>query len=702
MKAIFLGSAAFAAGLFLAGGALAQNTAETRSSSPKDEEIERVLITGQRDSLKQPVYSGALGQRSILDTPFSLSVVDAEEIAARQPLSIAQLFVNDPSVFSFASAGTVNWWGTQIRGIGTRNYYVDDVPLVLYWGGDYPLEGIETVEALKGATGFMYGFGAPGGVLSYRSKRPTDAPLLATTLGFRGRSVFTGHIDAGGPIGDDGLKYRLNLAGAKGEEYNQSKIARGLGALSLAYDILPGLTWRVDATHEDYELKAEPFHIYWLVPSQAELPKIPDGWDNLHIDNSFYRYDLWATSTHVDWRLNQDWSVNAYYGYTRKLHESNKTFIELYDRAGDYNGNVYQFAELDENHIVQGMVQGALNTGPVRHEFVVGAAFQYLPSDFSENYVYSNDFNGNIFQPQTYVIPTVMDFDGPRTPYAERQTAVFASDTLHVGEHWQAIVGLRHTYYDLEDLDGDPTTASGYSTSALTPTLALLYKPDANSTLYASYVESLEGGTIVSPLYANFGEVLPASVSKQWEIGAKFETATASFTAAGFHLEQASQIDQLIGGLRYLSQDGLTVYDGIELTARYRATENLTLGLGAVFLDPSLQTVSQGNEALKGNRPAEAYKYQFVGDVTYRIPGVRGLTVYANARYSGDAPTDDTNALIIPGYTLVGAGIGYDMMLGGRDVTLALNINNLLDEKYWGLQNFGESRNASLSLTVHW
>jgi iron complex outermembrane receptor protein len=114
-----------------------------------------------------------------------------------------------------------------------RNYFIDDAPIVTYWGGDYPLEAVETVEALKGATGFMYGFGAPGGAISYHTKRPTMEPLLSTEVGFRGQSVATGHIDAGGPIGDTGIGYRANLAGAKGKEYNESNIERGLASLAV-------------------------------------------------------------------------------------------------------------------------------------------------------------------------------------------------------------------------------------------------------------------------------------------------------------------------------------------------------------------------------------------------------------------------------------------------------------------------------------
>ena len=73
------------------------------------------------------------------------------------------------------------------------------MPPLLYWGGDLPLESIESVAVLKGLTGFMYGFGAPGGVIGYRTKRPTAQPLLTTELGYPTNSDFHARVDAGGP-----------------------------------------------------------------------------------------------------------------------------------------------------------------------------------------------------------------------------------------------------------------------------------------------------------------------------------------------------------------------------------------------------------------------------------------------------------------------------------------------------------------------
>jgi iron complex outermembrane receptor protein len=684
----------------------AETTASVPAPAEADENaasVSAVTVTGTKATLDQPAENGALGGRKLLDTPYSITVVTGEDIEKRQATTIAQIFVQDPAVFSFAAAGTTNWWGTQIRGLGVRNYYIDDVPLLLYWGGDFPLESIESVQALKGLSGFMYGFGAPGGVIAYRTKRPTAEPLLTTEVGYRNDSVLFAHLDAGGPVGQDGkLGYRVNLAGENGAAYNGAGVNRLTGSLALDYAISPNLNWYSTLTAERSNLQEEPLQIYWNAYSGAAPPRPTYDYKNFRVANAFYKSDTIAFATGLDWTLSDAWSADFTYGYTRKKHRSNKMFANLLNAAGDYAGSVYTFAELDQNHFAQAMLKGDLHTGPIRHEIVVGASYMTYTADFGAGYYWSNDFNGNIYRPQTFAANTDIDFGTDGWPSEERQKAVFVSDTLHFGAHWQAVLGLRRTHYELRDLDGDPAVDSGYRTSATSPTVALIYKPADHVSIYGSYVESMEGGTRVGGQYANAGEVLGATVSKQREVGLKYDHGALGLTAAAFRVERANQIDNLVGGLRYLSQDGLTLYKGVEASGDYRVTEDLRLGLGAIHLDPTITDVSAGNESLRGNIPAEAARWQVTANAEYAVPAVEGLSLHGDARYYGKAPTDDANGLYIPSRTLVNLGFRYETRIGGRPVAFTGNLNNAFNKKYWGLSNIGEGRNGSLSAKVYW
>lgn len=688
----------------MAPSALAADSAGTGEG--RDDEI---IVNGLpvEEGQNRVAANGAMGSKPLLDTPFSITVVDKDDIAKRQANNIAQIFINDPSVFSFATAGTVNWWGTQIRGLGVRNYYIDDVPLILYWGGDFPLESVETVEALKGLTGFMYGFGAPGGVISYRTKRPTAEPTLSTELGYRTITDFYAHIDAGGPLTQDGnLSYRINVAREKGKLYNDAKTNRWLASLALEYQITPDLNWYATGTFEDNKLRDEPFQLYWSEYRDTVLPSVTYDYKKLNIDNSYYHATTLATATGLDWHFATGWSAKATYGFTSKKHRSNKMFAYMQDRTGDYTGYLYNFGELDRSEFAQLMVQGDFTTGPIRHELVAGASLQINDSEFGRTgwgrtdpgFEGDPNFIGNIYQTPTYQAPSNPVITTQGGPGRERQRALFLSDTLHLGEQVQVMLGGRYTRYTLVDVDGDPTSDTRYSTSKLTPTIALIYKPAPYASLYASYVEALEPGSRVGAQYVNRGAVLKPTMSRQYEVGAKIEHSGFSLTAAGFRIERGNTLEVGTAPNLTLTQDGLAIYQGVELIGRYRVSDAFRFGLGAVHLDATIQDVA--DLSLVGKTPKETAKWQVVGNAEYSV--APGLTLHGNVRYFDKAPTDDANTLYIPSRTLANVGFQYQTEIRDRKVTFTGNVNNVLNTKYWGLQNFGEARNASLSARIAW
>lgn len=665
--------------------------------------LNTVLVEGWRElDLQEVSGNGALGAKKLLDTPFSLTVVDAEDIAKRQPASVGQLFFNDPSVLSTAPSGTVNWWGPQIRGIGVGSFYVDGVPMTLAWGGEFPLEVVEEVVALKGLSGFMYGFGTPGGVIRYDTKKPTDAPLFTTEVGWRSDNLFFGRLDAGGRVGEgDRFGYRINVGGDSGDAYTGAGNDRRIGSLSLDAR-LGDVVWHGNVVFEKAEITHEPLYFYWDAFEGDALPKPTYDYRDVAVDNSFYRTQTMLATTGVRWSFAPDWSGDVTVGYSRKRHWSNKMFGYLLDEQGDYQGEAYNFAGDLRGYVAQAIAQGTARTGAIAHELVFGASYQRTRDLWSNEWYWGEDFTGNLYERQTFRVTRTIDFSLAPLTDDVSQAAVFASDTLHFGAHWQAVLGLRRTQYDARDLDGDPAVASGYRTDALTPTAAVIYKPVDGVSIYGSFVEALEAGTRVGDTYANVGELLDATVSRQYEAGVKFDLPRGGLTTAVFRVERAAQLDQFRDGLRYLTQDGLTLYDGIEAIGSFEVSRQLRLGLGAIYLDASIDEVSIENQDLQGKRPAGAARLQVVANTEYAVPALPRLTVHAAARYFGDAYYGDDNRVLIPSHTLVSAGFGYRTLLAGREVEVAGNVNNLLNKKYWEQDSLGEGINAALGVKVFW
>lgn len=695
-----------AAALALAAGLTPQARAQGSSDALPAITVHATPQGSPLGYLERTEAVGALGNKPILDTPFSISVVDSEDITARGAKSIGQIFFNDPAVYTPASSSTTDWWGTQIRGLGVRNNYIDDIPILLYWGGDFPTEAVESVTALKGLAGFMYGFGEPGGALSYQLKRPTPTNETVVNAGYRNPALFNLHLDTNYRIADD-LGLRVNLATEQGEAYNAAEINRTVASVALDKNFGASVKWFTTVVYEESRIKNEPFQFYFdgydAVGSGGKLPDVTYDYDDINVDNTSYDTKTLIASTGVQWRIDDSWNLKYQLGYSRKEHLSNKSFVYLLDQAGNYDGYMYNFSGQLDNLFTQLMLQGTVATGSVRHELVGGLGWQNSKDRWGQDFDFRQAFSGNIHQEQTFRADDMPDMPFEPATSETQQLYAFLSDTIHFNQHWQAIVGVRYTEYDLKDIDDDPSEDTSYSTSKASPTLALIYKPDAQTSLYGSYVEALEPGVRVSPSYANVGEVLGATVSKQYEIGAKHDSGSIDYTAALFRIQRANQMDSLRNGLRYLTQDGMNVYDGVELSGSYQATKNLNVGLGAVYLDGRMEDVSPNNASLEGNTPANTSDWQAVANFQYRVPSIVGLKFQGGLRYYGATFINDDNTLKAPDRTVVNAGFSYDFTLQNTSMTVYGNVYNLFNQKYWATGgwsagNVGEARNFALSL----
>lgn len=684
-----------------------QSTPDAEGALPAVKVTAKAMATDSSlGYLAKDVTAGALGTKSVLDTPFSITVVDSQEIAERGAKSIAQIFVNDAAVYTSTASSTTDWWGTQIRGMAVRNSYIDDVPMMLYWGGDFPTEIVEKVSALKGLTGFMYGFGEPGGALSYELKRPKNTNETSVTLGYRNPGVLSAHVDTSHTFGDE-LAARVNLATEWGEAYNQSDSKRTVASLAVDKHFGASVNWFTTLAYEKNRLKAEPMTFYLndggydVAASGGKLPSVTYDYDDINIDNSYYKTEMMLASTGVQWQINDRWSLKYQLGYSRKTHYSNKSFANLLNREGDYNGYAYNFVNQLDAVFTQAMLKGTMETAGMKHDVVAGLGLQRSKDQGANEWYWSNDFNGNIHQEQTFRFTRTPDFSLAPLSQDASQVYAFASDTVHLSERWQAIIGLRFTDYRLKDVDNNPIVDSGYDTNKVSPTLALVYKPDARTSIYGSYIEALEPGTRVSTVYANAGDLLGATVSKQYEAGVKHDTADTDYTAALFRVERANQMVVWRDNLRYLTQSGMLTYQGLELSGAHQFTRDLNLGLSAVYLDASINKVE--DTTLEGNDPAFTPKWQVVGNAQYRVTGIRGLKLHGNVRYFGKSYTSDGNTLSVPDRTIVNAGLTYDFRMQGQDWTLFGNVYNLLNTKYWAGGGWsqgavGEARNFSLAL----
>lgn len=658
--------------------------------------------------LQREASGGALGSRALLDTPFSVSVVESGEIQERQVTTIEQAFRLDPAVTS-ASGEYGRGSSLLVRGLAidpTNGFKMDGLATP-GWGNELlPMEMFERVELLKGLSGFMYGFGSPGGIMNYVLKRPTGDRQFSLDLGYKSGSLRSAHIDAGGRAGDDGrLGYRVNLVHEQGGTYiTGGGLARDAASLALDLKLTSGLTWSFDVLNARRKSVGNAFWGLALADGLA-VPAPVDPVTRQQPQGSYYYNENTVVSTGLRQRLEGDWKARFDYRYAREDVDYVYSTVRILNAAGDtsaaQSAGIYSF----QFQQAQAMLEGRLRTGAVGHQPVLGAARQEYQAFADRGPVFSSPGAGNIRLDSA--LTTGGAETGTHTQYRSSrivEDALFASDTLNFGDKWSLIAGLRYTRFSQYGYNTSGAATSSYRRHPLTPTVALMFKPTADATFYASYVEALErGGTAGvnsdGGRTANYDQVLGPIRSRQAELGVKAGREGWMAGAALFRIQRAAEY---VNAANYYVQDGQVRHQGLDLSGRYDFTPALSFSGGLMWLDARYR---QAAAELEGQPVSGAPHFQATVAVRYRVPQLAGLTINAGGRYVGHSRLDSEAAPDLPPYRVFDAGAQYRTRLGGRDVTFNAQVQNLGDSRYWvyngpGYLFAGAPRTLSLNARV--
>ncbi|WP_369975603.1 TonB-dependent siderophore receptor [Xanthomonas bundabergensis] len=668
---------------------LAPHALAADSDGTQVTDLNSVEVTAKKQ--KERVQNGALGDASDLDTPFSVSTVDAEQLEARQAKSLMDVFSRDASV-SRSAGSDYNGWASRliVRGLPLSfedSMKVNGQPTALF-GVNLPLEAMEQVQLLKGASGFMYGFGQPGGIVNYITKKPpADGERIASVdVGYRSDSIVSEHVDLGGWLGQDkDFGYRMNAVHEAGDFYSGGHIDRNAFALSLVGKLTPAVTWTADLLYQDRQIDAPtPYFYPWSYP----LKYLPDGisGNTNYSSPATLNHDKFTMlSTGLAWEISQDWKASLSLGYLKNDYRLRQEYFELDGADGYYDDWVFNGLDLWTFKYAQALLEGGFATGAIGHRVVVGAAWQEMQESLGNGNLSSWDVIGSGYLSVPVRFPWNPTSDNLALfRYSDvKQLAGFASDTLTFSPHWSLLLGARFTdYTQTSHAWGTGVVTSIYKKPVWTPTVALLFKPGADSTLYASYVKSLEQGGSVGNTFANAGAQLDPLQSTQYELGYKIEKPRWQAAAALFRIDRGAEY---ANADNVYVQNGNLRYDGLELEGRVQASERLGLGASLLLLDAYYQQTSTAwlvDKQLEGTARLTATL-----DADYQVPGIDGLALHSDLKWFGRTAiynnTAQQTTVYAKGYAVVNAGAGYQTRIGGRPVTFRAEVQNLFDRAYW-------------------
>ncbi|WP_342307838.1 TonB-dependent siderophore receptor [Pseudomonas fluorescens] len=674
----------FALGLLLSGG--------IGNSLAAEIELPAVNVQGQDESgyRSETAAVGGFSEAPLLDTPASITVINAALIKDQQARLLSEVLRNDASVGdSYAPIGYYE--NFVVRGFSLNaasSYKINGRTIT--GEQNVALENKQQVEVLKGLAGLQSGISEPSGVINYVTKRPEDVRSVTVSTDDRGSGYLA--TDVGGWFGSEQqLGLRANVAHEDLNSYvEHANGQRDFVSLAFDWNISPDAVLQLDAEYQNKQQRSVPG--YQLlggtqVPHDASPKKLLGhqtgskqvGIDSLNLNGTFeYRFsDQWKGSVSAARSkvVIDDYSSFAWGGATTGLGN-------YFTPEGNYD--VYDYRSPDDTRRddeVQAAMTGMFDTAGIGHELTFGtSAFRRV----IDKRKFVNEYIGttNIDEDAPSFTPTDKPLNARHRNLDSRQYGVFVTDRLRFNEHWQTILGGREVRLDEKAFDdnGDPVRHT--QQYVFLPQASLVYKPVEDISLYTTYSKGLSlGGT--APWFAtNQGETLAPTVSRQIEAGVKYDWRRISFAAAVFQTRQAYQYAKPddAGAFTYVQQ-GEQKNTGVELSANGWATERLQIATSVAAIRARVS--GSGTAAYEDHQAINVPKLRASVYADYALPWVNGLALLGGVQYSAKKYANRTGNVEVGDYAVVNVGSRYSTHVDGYETVFRLSVDNLFDKRYW-------------------
>jgi iron complex outermembrane receptor protein len=635
------------------------------------------------------------GDVPLKDVPISATVIDQQQLQASGARRLADLTRFDSSV-SDAYDSPGYWDFISVRGFVLDNRYNfrrEGLPISAET--TIPLDNKERVEILKGTSGIQAGTSAPGGLVNYVVKRPTEQDIRQVRVEATSRSSLLGAADISSRFGADrqfGL--RLNVAQERlRPQTDNLKGERSLAALAA--------DWRISG---DSLLEAE---LEWSRKSQPSqqafsllgnnLPAVPNP--RLNLNNQPWSqpsvFNALTGTLRYTQAINSDWKWTAQVGQQRLKSQDRLAYAFGCSAEGNYdrfcsNGtyDMYDFRSENERRLQQAAnlgLQGKLMTGTVRHDLSIGLTASRVKNRFQDqayNYVGTGNVDGSA------VNPADPSLTSTNTNRDEHSLELSLQGATHWTPAFTTWLGVRQTHLTRDSVRTDGSNPTSYRQDLTTPWLAASYAFNPGLMTYASFGQGVETAVVpnVAAQYTNAGQALKAQKSRQWELGLKGGERALTWQTAYFHIVRPVTNLDACANLGIVpctgANDGTAVHQGVEASGQWTQGPWRLAG-GVTLIDAKRKNSSQ-DPTLNGQHPTNVPAQVVRSQVGWRVPGMAGLELNGGLSYEGRRDVTPDNSITLPSWTRLDAGLRYEQRTaGGKTITWTANIDNLADRRYW-------------------
>jgi hemoglobin/transferrin/lactoferrin receptor protein len=644
--------------------------------------------------------TGTRTEKTIKDSPRSVTVISKEELEKKAPESIAEMLRDVPGV-EVVDSSAAGMKRIRIRGESSRRVtiLVDGQEITDHSTYGTPIlvnpSGIERIDIIRGPASVLYGAKAIGGVVNIITKKGSDKPVQLELGGsyYSGSKGWQGWAALSGTV--ENFDYRLSGGLA---DHKDRSVPSGRYTSTGKLD---GTSFNTDdiALHLGYKFGADQNHYFALKADQHRLDTeswtdpatLTGGVTDFNIDlpqRDRRKLGLFYDATDLSPLLRKV-HVDGYFQTIDRLFDNNVTVtipqptvrtVDVMstsdDTITDYGGTVQADFKFDADHYT-----------------IFGA--QYLSDNLETAKTSVTTMVG--FGPSPMTISSASEDEA-----VINTISLFAQDEWSITPTLKLTTGLRyyHTETELESTT-DPSRANyqGGEGDKLLKSAGLTYSGITDTTFRVLYSEGYITPTLLQlfsyttaggeTVYGN--PDLEAETSQNYEIGMRYEAGGFSFDGTAYYTEAKDYIATLSCGGAIACPSGskssesiyanvnTAVTHGVEVAVQYAIPETgfTPYATGTwtkrKYEFPTFSTYNTDTPELSG-RFGVKYDWQLAG-------GKAWADLYTRVS-NGVKETDadgDTDSL--PGWATLNLGLGATF---GEDdkYQLALNLHNLTNKEY--------------------
>lgn len=640
---------------------------------------------------------GMLGSRDFMETPFSMTTYTQEAVKNQQARTLGDLIASDPSVRSTNPAGG-RYEQFTIRGLSLFN---SDVSYNGLYGilptYTIDMEMAERVDILKGPSQMINGIsprGSVGGGINVVPKRATDKPITEFTTRYASKGQVGTAVDVARRFGeDDRFGIRFNGVKQSGDtEWDHQSVDREMAVLGLDFRG-EHLRLSTDIGHTERDTDAPQERVQ--VGANAKVPNASDVRDNYAQAWSKARTRDTFGAVNAEYDVNDSVMLYGGVGARKSNHEFLRHAVSVTNNAGDFSVQPRDFTRDENVRTANAGVRNWFHTGPVSHEVNLAASYFYM--DFENGGARYASSPSNLYDPVETPTPVNPTRSDAKVYTENRFSGLALTDTLgFFDERLLLTLGARWQRVKVDDWTDNVKGDTAYNEEKVSPSGGILYKVTDDFSVYANYMEGLSQGKIAPSTSINEDEIFPPFVSRQVEVGAKYDLGSYAFTASVFRIKQPAYETNATS--RVFGPNGKRQNDGVEVTMFGEPLKGFRLLGGVMYIDSELTHTVNGQ--FDGNRAPATPEYNVNLSAEWDVPQVKGLTLTGRGIYTSSQYLDQANSKSIDSSERFDVGARYAFKVDQKDITLRANVENVMDKRYWASAGASDDSEPGLTLAT--